>query len=174
MNAPDATPCGARAASPLAGAAASGPWAAERVDAFLGASVLPLRLACASREGGPLVASLWYVWDGDALWCATRATSRVAQVLWEEPRCGFEVAGDAPPYRGVRGQGRAVLLPEHGDRVLRRLVHRYLGGEEAPLARWLLGRGGVEVAIRIAPRRFASWDYAARMGGATAPAEARP
>jgi hypothetical protein len=73
----------------------------------------------------------------------------------------------------VRGQGRAELRPEEGESVLRRLIQRYLGSEDAPLARWLLRRPGAEVAIRIEPRRIVSWDYSARMGDPSAPAAAR-
>lgn len=145
--------------------ALSGPWSHAQVLEHLERSRVPLRLACGSRDGGPLVASLWFLAERDVLWCATQASARVAQLLWEDPRCGFEVAPDAPPYHGVRGQGRAEIVPEQGDAVLRRLIGRYLGGEDGPLARWLLGRPGTEVAIRIEPRRLLSWDYRARMQG---------
>lgn len=141
----------------------SGPWSESEVAAYLESAPVPVRLGCASREGGPLVSSLWYLYDGGALWCATRASARVARLLWENPRCAFEVAGDAPPYRGVRGQGRAEIVPELGEPMLRRLIARYLGDGDVPLARWLLGRKGAEVAIRIEPHRLVSWDYTARM-----------
>jgi hypothetical protein len=49
--------------------------------------------------------------------------------------------------------------------VLRRLIARYLGRDDVPLARWLLERPGDEVALRIVPRRLVSWDYGARMAG---------
>jgi nitroimidazol reductase NimA-like FMN-containing flavoprotein (pyridoxamine 5'-phosphate oxidase superfamily) len=140
-----------------------GPWCASQVFAHLAGATLPLRLATASGRGGPLVASLWFLFDEGALWCATQAKARLAEVLWEEPRCAFEVAGDAPPYRGVRGQGRAELLPERGGEILARLIDRYLGRRDGPLAGWLLGRAGAEVAIRIEPRRLSSFDYTARM-----------
>jgi hypothetical protein len=144
----------------------TGPWTSGEVASYLERTRVPLRLGCSSSEGGPLVASLWYLYEDDAIWCATQASARVAQLLWEEPRCAFEVAADAPPYRGVRGQGRAELVPEAGESVLRRLIGRYLGSEDAPLARWLLGRPGAEVAIRLVPRRLVSWDYSDRMAGA--------
>jgi hypothetical protein len=111
------------------------------------------------------VVSLWYVWEGGSVWCATRGTSRVARVLWDDPRCGFEVVADAPPYRGVRGQGVAALLPERGEAVLRQLLRRYLGSEETTLARRLLERPGGEVAIRIDPHRLSSFDFTERMAG---------
>jgi nitroimidazol reductase NimA-like FMN-containing flavoprotein (pyridoxamine 5'-phosphate oxidase superfamily) len=161
--------CGDAPARALPSRRRDGPWSEAEVDAHLERTLVPLRLGCASREGGPLVASLWYVYEDGALWCATRGSARVAQLLWEDPRCAFEVAADAPPYRGVRGQGRADLLPERGEAVLRRLIRRYLGSEDVPLARRLLRRPEAEVALRIVPRRLVSWDYGARMSGSVAP-----
>ena len=107
--------------------------------------------------------SLWYVWLDGALWCATGPRARILKLLRREPRCGFEVAGDAPPYRGVRGQGRAQLHPERGAETLAMLVDRYLGTRETPFAQWLLARAASEVAIRIEPQSIASWDFRARM-----------
>jgi hypothetical protein len=50
--------------------------------------------------------------DGDRAWANGRA--RILEYLRVEPRCGFEVASDRPPYRGVRGQGVASLHPAEG------------------------------------------------------------
>jgi hypothetical protein len=144
----------------------SGPWSLARVHEHLAAGPLvPLRLACASRRSGPFVVSLWYAWRDGALWCATRGASRAARALWDDPRCGFEVVADAPPYRGVRGHGVAALLPEPGEAVLRALLRRYLGSEDTPLGRRLLRRPVGEVAIRIEPRRLSSFDFTDRMAG---------
>ena len=79
------------------------------------------------------------------------------------PGCGFEVAPETPPYSGVRGQGHAELLPGEGIPVLLRLVDRYLGTRETRFARWLIGRGDAEVAIRIRPDWLTSWDFSGRM-----------
>jgi nitroimidazol reductase NimA-like FMN-containing flavoprotein (pyridoxamine 5'-phosphate oxidase superfamily) len=141
----------------------SGPWDESRIDLYLRETVVPVRLACADESGWPVVVSLWYAFEHGALWCATPARSRVAKWLAREPRCAFEVAPNEPPYLGVRGQGRADLLPTEGARVLRRLALRYLGGDSSEFARWLLGRRVPEVAIRIAPARITSWDFSERM-----------
>jgi nitroimidazol reductase NimA-like FMN-containing flavoprotein (pyridoxamine 5'-phosphate oxidase superfamily) len=140
-----------------------GPWSEDRVRGYLEQSVVPLRLACADSSGWPVVLSLWYVFDDGALWCATPARSRAARWLAREPRCGFELAPNEPPYFGVRGRGRAELLPELGSRVLHRLVTRYLGSDSSELARWLLSRRAPETAIRLEPLHVASWDFSHRM-----------
>ena len=143
----------------------SGPWSMAQVRDHLDHAVIPMRLACLGPGGHPLVASLWYVHRAEALWCASRAAADLVGFLREDPRCGFEVAADAPPYLGVRGWGKATLDPERGEEILRALVDRYLGtnGRESSLGRWLLSRGESEVAIRIDPVRLVSWDYSERM-----------
>ena len=140
-----------------------GTWDEERIGAHLEQTVVPLRLASATPDGCPLVVSLWFLWRDGALWCATQRSSRVASCVAREPRCGFEVAGDAPPYRGVRGQGRAEIVAEPAEAILRALLRRYRGTEDDPLGRRLLSRLDGEVAIRIAPRWITSWDFTSRM-----------
>ena len=142
---------------------ASGPWPMPQVLAYLDETVVPLRLAVASTSGHPQVVSLWYLLRDDALWCATLDRSRVARWLGADPRCGFEIARDAPPYRGVRGSGSARLVPGRGAEILGLLLDRYLGSRETPLGRWLLSRAASEVAIRIDAERLSSWDFTARM-----------
>jgi hypothetical protein len=103
------------------------------------------------------------VYHSGALWCASRPGARVIAHLQRDARCAFEVARDAPPYRGVRGQARATVLRDEGERLLGELIDRYLGGRTSPLARRLLAGATDEVAIRVAPTRLITWDYTSRM-----------
>lgn len=142
-----------------------GPWTAQQVAAFLDTAAIPLRLGVVSPGGSPLVLSLWYLRRDGCLWSATSSSARVVAHLEREGRCGFEVAADAPPYRGVRGSGRVSLRREGARELLRDLLRRYQGRDDGPLGRWLLGRTTPEVAIRIEPTWLVSWDYRARMAG---------
>ncbi len=139
----------------------SGPWSDEEIRRYLDATAIPVRLA--SMGTFPLVQSLWFLPDGLDLWCATQADSVLARRLRADARCGFEVSGDDPPYRGVRGSGHAALVPEAAADILPRLLDRYQVAADSPLAAWLLSRMDTEVAVRISPRTMSSWDYSPRM-----------
>jgi hypothetical protein len=147
----------------------SGPWTEQQAEDYIEQAVIPLRLAVQDLDGGPLVMSLWFLPDEGSLWCATNRKARLIRYLTREPRCGFELAADAPPYRGVRGQGRAMLYPLLGEAILRRLLTRYSIDPASGLARMLLSNLDREVAIRITPERLTSWDFSSRMEGAIKP-----
>lgn len=131
------------------------------MTSFLRETTIPVRLASHGRY--PLVQSLWYLFDEGSLWCATQEDSVLARRLARSERCGFEVSGDLPPYRGVRGTGTASLDRAAAGRVLPQLIHRYLGDQSTPLGDWLLARIETEVAIRISGLAVTSWDFSARM-----------
>ena len=143
---------------------------APQTTTFLDAMRIPLRLSCVTASGWPFVLSLWYLHEAGRLYCATLETARVVEYLRREPRCGFEVAADQPPYCGVRGRALAEIDPAQGPNVLGRLLDRYLGSRDNSLARRLLARSQDEVAIVLTPVQVFTWDYRQRMADA-APAE---
>lgn len=140
----------------------SGPWSAAAIAAFLDETAIPIRLASAGQHF-PMVQSLWFLHEDGALWCCTQQDSVLAKRLRADRRCGFEVAGDQAPYRGVRGTGHATLLPHAAADILPRLVGRYVGSEPSSLGDWLMSRLDREVAIRLDGLTVTSWDYSARM-----------
>ena len=150
----------------MTNAPVQGPWSEADIDRFLGEQVIPIRLGCLTRSGWPLVVSHWYIYRNGFLWCATQSSAKVVKNLLGDSRCSFEVATNEPPYRGVRGQGRAHVDPAAGESILRVLIERYLGSHDSAFASWLLRRASNEVAIRIEPRRLRSWDFSRRMAGA--------
>jgi len=130
---------------------------------FLSTAVIPMRLACNTEKGFPLVASHWFKYQDGALYCAIHRSSLVAKLLTKDPRCGFEIAGDSVPYRGVRGQGNAALLMQNAGENLHNLILRYLGDTQSSLAKWLLSRSDEEYLVRITPTWVTSWDFSERM-----------
>ena len=140
----------------------SGPWDATQVAAWLNQAVIPVRLATSGKQF-PLVQSAWFQYEDGVLWCATQHDSVLAKRIRRNARIGWEVSGDNPPYRGVRGHGHAELVMDEAERVLRALIDRY-GQAGTPLADWLLTRVPTEVAIRIDGLSATSWDFSTRMG----------
>lgn len=136
---------------------------AEQIEQFLLSSTIPVRLACNTHDGYPLLTSLWFFYEQGSLFCATHEGSVIARHLLNDPRCAFEIAVNEPPYKGVRGQGQARLDRTGAAEVLGKLIDRYLGGRESQLAKWLLGRSHEEYVIKIQADWISSWDYTARM-----------
>lgn len=151
------------AGSALSAVRLNGPWSAEAVAAFLEAEHSPIRLGLTWHDGAPLVVSIWFRYEAGVLWCASHESSRLIRALGAAPRVGFEVSVNDPPYRGVRGQALAELVPAEGGERLGQLLDRYLGGRDSELARWLLSRADGEVAIRLRPDWITSWDFSDRM-----------
>ena len=95
-----------------------GPYSLVEAERYLRDTVVPLRLACTTSTGWPLVLSLWYLYRDGALWCATSPRALILRHLEHDGRCGFEVAPNEPPYRGVRGQAQAALIRGAGGGLL--------------------------------------------------------
>lgn len=146
-----------------------GPWSRQEIDSFLSGTHYPLRLACVGEDGYPRVVSVWFLYLDGKFFCASHSASQLVALLGANGRVGFEVAPNEPPYYGVRGQGDVTLTRAGGAQMLERLLARYLGGLESPLASWLLSRAQDELLLTITPRRLFSWDYRQRMGAADGP-----
>lgn len=124
---------------------------------------IPMRLSCHTKSGWPFVLSLWYLYRDGLLYCATQEGARIVSYLENDPRCGYEIAGDQPPYCGIRGQARANVDREVGGEILEALLVRYLGGTESKLAQDLLREADSEVALVLDPVNCFSWDFSQRM-----------
>ncbi len=140
----------------------SGPWDESSVRQFIAASIIPLRLATNGKTN-PLVQSLWFLFADDAIWFCTQHDAVVAKRLRKDPHCAFEISADQPPYRGVRGSGRAELIAPAAVELLPKLLDRYSISHNSQLAAWLLSRVDQEVAVRIDNLSITSWDYSSRM-----------
>ena len=133
-------------------------------------SKIPIRLACMSISDWPIVVSLWYTYLNEKVYCATQNTAKVVKYLKKNPKCGFEIAGDSFPYRGVRGYGKASIVENKGEEILRMLIQKYLIGKETTISslklyKLLLSKEHLqnEVAIQIIPSAMFKWDYKKRM-----------
>jgi hypothetical protein len=135
----------------------------KEVEPYLNAARIPLRLACGTLSGWPMVVSLWYLYQDGKLYCASQNSSKVVAYLQNDHRCAFEIAADLPPYCGIRGQAMARIEEARGVEILGKLLDRYLGGIDNALARKLLSKGQNEVAIVLKPVQIYTWDFSKRM-----------
>jgi len=138
----------------------------ENLDAYksyLAKVRIPIRIACNMKNGWPVVISLWFIYDGGYLYCATQESARIVEYLLNNPRCGFEIAEDRPPYCGIRGRAKARIDKSLGPEILEKLLVRYLGDIHNSLAKKLLAKRETEVAIVLEPSQVFSWDFSGRM-----------
>ena len=124
---------------------------------------IPIRIAFTDSNNDPIVISLWYIYMNGKIFCAAQKTSKVVSYLNGNPICGFEIAADLPPYKGIRGKGIARILEDKGVKVLSILIDKYLGRKESKLSKFLQNNSKTEVAIEITPKRIFSYDYSQRM-----------
>lgn len=135
------------------------------VNDFLTKECVPIRLACITIANWPIVISLWYAYMEGKFFCATQKNAAILKYFSKNSKCGFEVAGDLPPYRGVRGWGHVKLNETRGSEILHILIKKYLKDEKSQLADFLLRRAENEVAIEIKPLSLFHYDYSNRMDG---------
>ena len=142
----------------------SSAWNQSRIFSFLSENTIPIRLAVI-QDKHLLICSVWFSVDPETLVisCVSHRKSQLVKSLMADPRVGFEIALNEPPYKGVRGKGNAKLTQENVSNTLHEVIVHFLGSPDSNLARWLLGRAEEEYVIKITPSWITSWDYSERM-----------
>lgn len=125
---------------------------------------IPIRIGCISTNGYPCVLSLWFSIIGGRIYCATKKNAKIVEYLEKNSVCGFEIASDKPPYRGIRGNGICTIKPKDGKNILSLLIRKYLGQKNPKLEKSLLNNSDKEVALEIVPNQVFHYDYTSRMG----------
>ncbi|AJW70676.1 pyridoxamine 5'-phosphate oxidase family protein [Nitrosopumilus adriaticus] len=135
----------------------------HKLDSMVHDKKIPIRLAFIKPDGTPNVISLWYEIENEKIFCATQKTAKIVSYLKNNPKCGFEIAADKPPYKGVRGDGAVKIIEEKGAEILETLMKKYLGEKESTLSKFLRDNSKSEVAIEITPNKLFNYDYSKRM-----------
>ena len=135
----------------------------EEIDKFIPDSKIPIRIAFMKSTDLPAVISLWYVCNNGKIYCAAQKTAKIVSYLQKNHLCGFEIAADKPPYKGIRGEGTTRILNATGAYVLELLMEKYLGEKESALSKFLRDNSKTEVAIEITPQKIFRYDYSKRM-----------
>ena len=137
-------------------------WNQQELRDFLVSSKIPIRISVLDDEY-PLICSVWFECLDEKLVIVSHEDSKLAKTLLRQRKCGFEIATNDPPYKGVRGKADVVAEAEGSEDTLRRVIQRYLGGTNQKLASWLLSRVEHEVKFTLHPTWVTSWDYGERM-----------
>jgi len=134
-----------------------------QIDQFVSDSKIPIRIAFVKPDGTPSIISLWYVEINGKIYCATKRTAKIVSYLQNNPKCGFEIATDKPPYKGTRGTGNVKIIENKGQEILKILMNKYLGSKESTLSKYLKKNSETEVALEITPQNIFNYDYSKRM-----------
>ncbi len=134
-----------------------------KVDQTILDAKIPIRIAFVKPDGTPGIISLWYEQIGDKIYCATKRSAKIVSYLQNNPKCGFEIAADIPPYKGTRGTGHVKIIENKGPEILKILMKKYLGNKESTLSRYLNDNSEDEVALEISPQSVFNYDYSKRM-----------
>ena len=126
---------------------------------------IPIRIGFTKPNGAPSIISLWYIDIDGKIYCATQKSAKIIHYLKNQPICGFEIAGDQPPYKGSRGEGIVRIIPSKGSEILNVLIKKYLGEKESTLSKFLKEHSKNEIAIEIKPTKIVHYDYSKRMKG---------
>ncbi|MCY3411591.1 MAG: pyridoxamine 5'-phosphate oxidase family protein [Candidatus Heimdallarchaeota archaeon] len=132
---------------------------------FLKEINIPIRLSCLLPSGYPIVLSLWFIYEprDDTLICASSEGSKLISYLRTNPKVGFEIASELPPYCGIRGYGTVTLHPDHELQLMKQLYMKYFTNQNSQLYRFLTSRPKQEIQIVIKPQKVFDWNFQKRM-----------
>lgn len=125
--------------------------------------VVPLRLACFTPSGWPIIIPLWFTFINNRFYCATQENAKIIRYLKKEPKCAFDISTENPPYKGIRGQGKTIVNKDRRLEILEIVIQKYIQNKYENLRKYLLKNKENEVAIEIIPIKIFYWDYTDRM-----------
>jgi general stress protein 26 len=135
------------------------------IDDFL-ESKLNVQLATMDEIGEPNIQPVWFYHDKNTneLYVVTNKMGKKVQNLRSKPTVYFSIDDENFPYKGVKGKGIATIL-EDADRIVpiaEKINLKYLGTLDHPIAKMIMenARNGTEVALKIDPKFFSTWDFA--------------
>jgi nitroimidazol reductase NimA-like FMN-containing flavoprotein (pyridoxamine 5'-phosphate oxidase superfamily) len=135
----------------------------DAMVAYLTDIKIPVRISTIDKNGFPHVVSLWFMFKDNELICATSKFALIVDMLEKNPKCGFEVAPDHPPYCGIRGTGSAQIIEDPNKKVLKEIFNKYCKDNNSKFANFLFSPGRKEISIIISPKSITKWNFAKRM-----------
>jgi nitroimidazol reductase NimA-like FMN-containing flavoprotein (pyridoxamine 5'-phosphate oxidase superfamily) len=119
-------------------------------------SMREIWVATASAGGVPDAVPVWFWWDGEQIYFATKAASRKARNLASQPRAVLHNGDGADPII-LKGDAQQVGDARELDRVDRAYAEKYVAPESGERATiFVVG----DVVFRVKPQRVLAWEYA--------------
>jgi general stress protein 26 len=147
-----------------ASAGFSAPLTEREAKKFLSESKLNVHIATLDEKGHPNIHPTWYYFDSskEKIYIETSRDSKKALNLRKNNTVYFCVDAPNVPYKGVRGKGTVRIHEdiEYNIPITEKIMLRYLGSAEHPIARTLIGyvKKGDAVILEIIPTYFSTWD----------------
>jgi general stress protein 26 len=131
------------------------------VKNFLTNNKYNIHLGTVDEEGHPT----WYYFEASnhKFYIETSKHSKKVSNVQKNEGVYFCVDDSQPPYKGVRGKDTARIHEniDHNIPIAEKIMTRYLGNLEHPMARALLNAVEKEesVILEISPYYYSTWDY---------------
>jgi general stress protein 26 len=135
------------------------------VKNFLTTNKYNIHLGIVDEEGHPNIHPTWYYFEASnhKFYIETSKHSKKVSNVRKNGGVYFCVDDPQPPYKGVRGKGTARIHEniDHNIPIAEKIMTRYLGNLEHPMARALLNavEKGESFILEISPYYYSTWDY---------------
>ena len=141
------------------------PLTEQETKDFLTTQVLNLHLGTVDENGHANIHPMGYYYDpsNDRFYILTGKESKKIYNLRKDETVYFCVDDPNPPYKGVRGKGRAKIHEDinFNTPIWEKIMLRYSGSLEDPKAQEVLNKlkEGESIVLEISPKYFSTWDY---------------
>ena len=142
----------------------SAPLTEQEAKEFLSDSKLNVHIATLDANGRPNIHPTWYYFESsrDKIYIETSKSSKKAFNIRKNNTVYFCVGAPNMPYKGVRGKGTVRIHEdiEHNIPISNKIMLKYLGSTEHPIAKTLIGyvKKGDAIILEITPSYFSTWD----------------
>ena len=142
----------------------SAPLTEQEAKEFLSDSKLNVHIATLDANGRPNIHPTWYYFESsrDKIYIETSKSSKKAFNIRKNNTVYFCVDAPNMPYKGVRGKGTVRIHEdiEHNIPISNKIMLKYLGSIEHPIAKTLIGyvKKGDAIILEITPSYFSTWD----------------
>ena len=110
-----------------------------------------------TKTGHPHVTPIWSYYDGQHFYLTLLDGNPKRRAVARDNRVALAIGNYTPPYKAVVVHGTAELIRRNVRPIVRKLVVKYLGDEQADTITDMLMKEP-QVIVKVTPRRIYSWD----------------